>query len=125
MLSNDNHPSVNPNVQNQLIYENHNKKRAESYNKKRKGNKDSNDSLDKLDKFGIIVDDGGDDQPEYIQSKNMKFTQKGHNREVRASSSGSSGSQPRVQVAGGTKTSQSSVNSSGVQRRYDSIEHQR
>jgi hypothetical protein len=61
MLNNDNHPNANPNVPNQLVYEDSRKKRAESYNKKRKGNKDSNDSLDKLDKFGIIVDDNGEE----------------------------------------------------------------
>ncbi len=33
------------------------KKRAESYNNKRRGDKDgANDSLDKLNKFGIIID---------------------------------------------------------------------
>ena len=62
----------------------------------------------------------------------MKHQTKGHrDREVRAPSSGSSGSQPRVVAAGQSMKDSSlggsvhSVNQSGVQRRYDSIEHQR
>ena len=67
MLNNENHPSVNPHVTNQLINDYQVKKRAESYNKKRRSDNDSNGSLDKLDQFGIIIDDGkDDDQPEYI-----------------------------------------------------------
>jgi hypothetical protein len=100
------------------------KKRAESYNKQR-------ESLDQLDQLMQMPDKIEDNQVEYeyIQSKNMKQSQKGNHREVRAPSSGSSGSQPRVQVAGNkegaSSASHHSVNTSGVQRRYDSIEHQR
>jgi hypothetical protein len=79
------------------------KRRAESYNNKRRGDLDNSGSLDKLDKFGIIIDDGNgrrrDEEEveiEYIRSKNMKETNKGNHREIRAPSSGSSGSQPRV-----------------------------
>lgn len=61
MLNNENHPSVNPHVTNQLINDYQVKKRAESYNKKRRSDNDSNGSLDKLDQFGIIIDDGKDD----------------------------------------------------------------
>ena len=120
MLIDENHPSVNPHVINHYQV----KKRAESYNNKRRG--DSNGSLDELDQLmneGERIEDTQVEY-EYIQSKNMKHSQKGNHREVRAPSSGSSGSQPRVQVAGSsTKDSHHSVSSSGVQRRYDSIEH--
>jgi len=61
VLNNENHPSVNPHVTNQLINDYQVKKRAESYNKKRRSDNDSNGSLDKLDQFGIIIDDGKDD----------------------------------------------------------------
>lgn len=71
------------------------KKRAESYNKQR-----NNESLDQLDQLMSEGIEDGQVEYEYIQSKNMKHSQKGHHREVRAPSSGSSGSQPRVQVAG-------------------------
>ena len=88
---------------NKLINPYHMKRRAESYNNKRRGDHDNSGSLDKLDKFGIIIDDGtgrrnneDDMEIEYIRSKNMKETGKGNHREVRAPSSGSSGSQPRV-----------------------------
>ena len=86
MLSDENHPSVNPHVNHYHV-----KKRAESYNNKRR-----TDDLDELDQ--LINGDGEpgieDNQVEYeyIQSKNMKQ----NSREVRAPSSGSSGSQPRV-----------------------------
>jgi hypothetical protein len=34
------------------------KRRAESYNNKRRGDLDNSGSLDKLDNFGIIIEDG-------------------------------------------------------------------
>ena len=34
------------------------KRRAESYNNKRRGDLDNSGSLDKLDKFAILIDDG-------------------------------------------------------------------
>lgn len=101
----ENHPSVNPNHY-QV------KKRAESYNKQR-------ESLDKLDQLMQEAIEDNQVEYEYIQSKNMKHSHKGNHREVRAPSSGSSGSQPRVQVSGASKdgistASHHSVNSSGV-----------
>lgn len=122
---------MNPHVS-ELVpaYQSQGKRRAESYNIKRRG--ENSGSLDPLE-YDMDGDNAWrkDDESEYqyIRSNNMKETTKGQHREVRAPSSGSSGSQPRVMVAGGGKDNgsggQLSVNSSGVQRRYDSIEHQR
>ena len=80
------------------------KRRAESYNNKRRGDLDNSGSLDKLDKFAILIDDSNvrsgsnkeDEEVQYIRSKNMKEQSKGDRREIRAPSSGSSGSYPRV-----------------------------
>ena len=108
-MTEENHPSVNPHVINHYQV----KKRAESYNKQR-------ESLDKLDQLMQDAIEDNQVEFEYIQSKNIKHSNKGNHREVRAPSSGSSGSQPRVQVAGnGSKdglstASHHSVNSSGV-----------
>ena len=38
------------------------KRRAESYNNKRRGDLDDSGSLDKLDKFAILIDDGNGSQ---------------------------------------------------------------
>ena len=90
------------------------KKRSESYNNQRKAHE-----------FDDANANEQDIKYEFIQSRNFKGEVKGKVKQVRAPSSGSSGSQPRVQVANKTTSSggQLSVNSSGVQRRYDSIEH--
>lgn len=99
------------------------KKRAESHHNR--NDKEAGGLVD-LDHLDRPKSNGEDEQVEYIQSTNIKTAKRNGQREIRAPSTGSSGSQPRV-VATGEKTlhSQNSVNSSGIQRRYDSIEHQR
>lgn len=141
LLPDENHAIINPhaaelaNHKNQLIhpYQPQGKRRAESYNIRRREDAGGLEALDneleyKIEGEAWQKDD--DIEYQYIRSSNMQQSTKGHRREVRAPSSGSSGSQPRVVVAPSGKENGGSgchlsVNSSGVQRRYDSIEHQR
>lgn len=84
------------------------------------------------DEKNYAVGDGDGKRGEGVVIQSKNFKQRGGKREIRAPSCGSSGSQPRVVVSGSngkeastTGSGHLSVQSSGAQRRYDSIEHQR
>jgi hypothetical protein len=78
MNNDDSNSNNNQSTNNKLINPYQMKRRAESYNNKRRGDLDNSGSLDKLDKFAILIDDGNvrssneDEEVQYIRSKNMK-----------------------------------------------------
>jgi hypothetical protein len=61
----------------------------------------------------------------YIQSQNVKVNSKGKHKEVRAPSTGSNMSQPRVSVGSYKNSTSNSTAATGTtqQKRYDSIEY--